>query len=191
MLGEATTFSAATAAVAAIAGQASAPARGRPGQRGYRAAVNAVVAVPPVPASIGRPALSPHLEFLSLVSVGELEGGSEAPWALISFLAGLLGPCLTQGERNRPASQVQLSARALFAGCRARFYSEADDHYSAAGNLRDYLLKVADALPPEFYSAGVDAASLRSEGRDAITYSRDADGRRSVEESRVLTFGAR
>lgn len=55
-----------------------------------------------------------------LVSVGDVEGDSGAPWALVSFLAGKLGPCLTQTERNRPASQVRFSARALCAGCRAR-----------------------------------------------------------------------
>lgn len=102
----------------------------------------------------------------------------------------MFGACLVQSERNRLTSQTQFSARALAAACHHKYHTLSGDSYSVAENLRDYLRKVAEALPCEFLSHGVVAYQLRTEGRDAVTYARDADGRRSVEESRILAFGA-
>ncbi|KAL1498443.1 hypothetical protein AB1Y20_013768 [Prymnesium parvum] len=110
---------------------------------------------------------------------------------VICYLAGELGAISTQSERNRPGSQAQFVARALSAGAHRHFGTTAGDDHSLASNLRDYLKILAHALPTEFLSAGVASLQLRAEFRDAIVYSRDADGRRSVEEARILSFGAR
>ena len=47
------------------------------------------------------------LEFLTLASIDQLETSAPSPFRLVAYLAGLLGPCLTQDERNLRSSQVQ------------------------------------------------------------------------------------
>ena len=64
----------------------------------------------------------------------------------------------------------------------------AGDNHSLAGNLRDYLQVLADALPSIYLSPGLDPLLLRAETRDAVVYMRDSGGRRSVEESRIMVF---
>ena len=91
--------------VPAVAGRPRVPAAGRRGTPGYVPAVPAVRAVAGHPGVPGRPALDAALDFLTLVNVIELEDGS-SPWALIAYLAGMLGPCLSQAERNSRSSQV-------------------------------------------------------------------------------------
>ena len=171
----------ATILVAAVAGHPGQAARGRRGRGG---------AVPPVAAVLGRPALDAALGFLDLTSVPDLEISGDAPWAVICYLAGLLGSCLSQAERNRLGSQAQLSARMLSAGCAARYSIQANDPYSLAASIRDFIDVLRAALPVVMLSAGLDPVELRIEGRDAITYVRDDTGRRQVEESRVLSFGS-
>lgn len=190
-LGEDTIGSPGAPGVAAMPAVPPAPAVGRRGQRGYRPATAGTPAVPAVPATPGRLPLDPALSFLTIAHIFELESEGMAPWSVLSYLAGALGPVLTQAERNRPGSQAQFVARALATGAHRHFGTSAGDDHSLANNLRDYLLIIAHALPSEFLSAGVAHIALRAEFRDAIVYSRDADGRRSVEESRVLSFGAR
>mmetsp|Transcript_42554 Transcript_42554/g.97580 ORF Transcript_42554/g.97580 Transcript_42554/m.97580 type:complete len:484 (-) Transcript_42554:545-1996(-) len=164
---------------------------GRRGQRGYRPATPGQPAVPGIPAVPGRTPLDPALHFLTLAHIFELECEGPAPWAAIAYLAGALGPVHTQAERNRMGSQAQFVARALAAGAHRHFGTSAGDDHSLASNLRDYLLVLAHALPTEFLSAGVAPLPLRAEFRDAIVYSRDADGRRSIEEARIFSFGNR
>ena len=171
----------ATILVAAVAGHPGQAARGRRGRGG---------AVPPLAAVQGRPALDAALGFLDLTSVPDLEILGDAPWAVICYLAGLLGSCLSQAERNRLGSQAQLSARMLSAGCAARYSIQANDPYSLAASIRDFIDVLRAALPVVMLSAGLDPVELRIEGRDAITYVRDDTGRRQVEESRVLSFGS-
>lgn len=190
-LGEDTVGTPGVPGVAAVPAVLPAPAVGRRGRRGYRPAAAGAPAVPAVPAVPGQPPLDPSLSFLTLTHIFELEIEGPTPWGALSYLAGALGPVLTQAERNRPGSQAQFVARALAAGAHRHFGTSADDDHSLANNLRDYLLIIAHALPSEFLSAGVAPTALRAEFRDAIVYSRDADGRRSVEESRVFSFGAR
>ncbi|KAL3919017.1 MAG: hypothetical protein SGPRY_005786 [Prymnesium sp.] len=149
-----------------------------------------VLAVAGAPAVPGLPA-RPHgpCEFLTLVSVVDLEDRTNTPWSSLSYLAGLLGPCLTQAERNRRASQVQLSARALAAGCQQKYRTVAGDDYSLlAGNLYSYLRLISPALPGSLRGAGVGGGELRLEGRDAMQYARDSEGRRMVEENRIHLF---
>ena len=183
--GEDTGFQAPVPPVAPILAIPAVPARGAPGRRGYVAGRPALPGVPGRAGTPGRLALDPALDFLTLVDVVELEETGDAPWRLIAYLAGALGACLTQAERNRAASQVQVTARAIAAGCHRRFGSTAGDHHSLALNLKDYLVVLADALPVVFLSPGAEATLLRAEVRDAIVYARDGDGRRSVEEARV------
>ena len=189
-LGEDTAFVAAVAPVPAVAAVAAQRARGRPGQRGYVAAVPRVPAQLLVPGVPGRPALDPALTFLTLVTALDLEDEGPSPWALLAYLAGMLGACLSQAERNRAASQVQFSARALAAGCHHRYNTSAGDDHSLAGNLKDFLRDIAQALPKVMLSSGLDAMELRAEGRDAIKYVRDEEGRRSIEQSRIFSFGS-
>lgn len=179
--------------VAAVAAQpAQRAVAGRDARRDQpaipaRPALPAVAAVAAVP---GRPALHPALEFLTLCSILDLEeGNGTAPWRLISFLAGMLGPCLTQDSRNRLSSQTQFSARALTSGARARYNLAADDNYSLAYVLADFLRVLHCALPYYFLSEGVDAKTLQNEGLDALTYVRDCAGRQSVEEKYIFSFG--
>ena len=122
------------------------PARRASNRGGVRIpAVQAVPAIPAVPPTPGRPALDPALDYLAMVDVLDLEITGTAPWLLVSFLAGALGACLLQSERNRAASQVQISARAISGGSQARFGSAVGDNHSLAGNLRDYLQVLAYA----------------------------------------------
>jgi len=190
-LGEDSTAAPGAPGTAAVPAAPPAPAIGRRGQRGYRPAVPGTPAVPAVPAAPGRPPLDPALHFLTLVHIFELETEGAAPWSALAYLAGALGPVLTQAERNRPGSQAQFVARALAAGAHRHFGTSTSDDHSLASNLRDYLLVIAHALPSEFLSSGFAPLSLRAEFRDAIVYVRDADGRRSVEEARIFSFGAR
>ncbi|KAL1529656.1 hypothetical protein AB1Y20_000597 [Prymnesium parvum] len=177
---------------AAVPAVAPAAAVGRRGQRGYRPATQGTPAVPAVPAVPGRPPLDTALHFLTLVHIFELETEGAAPCrGVLVYLAGALGPVLTQAERNRPGSQAQFVARALATGVHRHFGTTAGDDHSLASNLRDYLSIISHALPSEFLSSGVAHLSLRAEFRDAIVYARDADGRRSVEEARIFSFGAR
>ena len=163
-------------------------ARGRAGQPGYVPGAPRVPAVPPAAAVPGRPALDAAIEYLTFASVIELEDG-DAPWGLISYVAGLLGPCLSQAERNNRSAQVQLAGRSLASGCAVRYGTLATDPHAIAADLRDFLKIIAPALPDILLSAGLDPLELRAEGRDAMLYTRDAAGRRHVEESRVHLFG--
>jgi len=190
LLGEDTVGTPGVPPVAPVAAQARVPARGRRGTAGYVPAVPAVGAVPGRPGIPGRPALEAALNYLTLIDVIGLEEAGNSPWALISFLAGLLGACLSQAERNRSASQVQLAGRSLAAGCAGRFGTAVTEPHSIAADLRDFLRIVSRALPAEMLSTGVDSAELRAEGRDAMLYVRDAAGRRHVEEARIHSFGS-
>lgn len=183
-----------TVAIAPVPGVPSVPpvpgtrAMGRRGSAGYVPAVPAVPGVPGVPPVPGRPALDAALEYLAMVDVLDLEANGSAPWLYIAYLAGSLGPCLLQSERNRAASQVQISARAIAGGSHARFGTVAGDNHSLAGNLLDYLRVISDALPAIYLGPGLDPGLLRAETRDAVVYIRDDGGRRAVEESRVMVF---
>ena len=190
LLGEDTTFVSAVAPIPAVAAAPAVRAQGRRNQAGYVPARPAVPGRAAVPGVLGRPALDPALRFLSLVCIIELEEPGESAWVLLSYLMGLLGACLSQPERNRASSQVQLSARALATGCHRHFGTATTDDYSLAGNLRDYLRLAAHALPKVFLSTGLDSSALRAEGRDAMLYVRDDEGRRAVEQSRVHSLGA-
>lgn len=190
-LGEPTVFIQAVPAVAAQPGVAAVPARGRRGRPGYVARVPAMPPIPAVPGVPGRPALDPYLSVFTLLPVMRLEQEGGSPWLLLSYLLGALGPVHTQAERNRPGSIAQLTARALAAGAHKHFNTFAQDDHSLADNLHDYLQTLVYALPAEFLSPGVNPSVLRAELRDSIVYSRDADGRRSIEESRILAFSAR
>ena len=94
-------------AVAARAASRHAPAIAA---RPYRAAVPAVAAV------AGRPALVASMQYLGHTRLINLETNGSAPWELVSLLAGLLGPCLTQAERNRPGSHARLAGESLAEG---------------------------------------------------------------------------
>lgn len=190
-LGEDTASTPAVPGVTAVPAVPPTPAVGRRGHRGYQPAIAGAPAVPAVPAVPGRAPLDPSLSFLTLTHIFDLESEGACPWSVIAYLSGALGPVLTQAERNRPGSQAQFIARALASGAHRHFGTTPGDDHSLADNLRDYLLIIAHSLPIEFLSVGVAHTALRAEFRDAIVYSRDADGRRSVEESRVFSFGSR
>jgi len=189
-LGETIVMVPATPPVAGVRGAPRQAGAGRLGARGYRAPVAAIPAVMAVAGAPGRPALDAALAFLPLTSILDLEVEAPAPWRLVAYLAGLLGPCRTQAERNRLASQVQFAARALAAGGHRHFSTLVADTHSLALNMRDYLQRIAEALPRAFLSAGVHSPTLVAEGRDAMVYVRDDDGRRSIESSRIYAFGA-
>lgn len=189
-----------TAAAVAVAGVLGAPAipgrpaRGRRGRAGYVAATPAVPAVLAVAAVPGRPALHAALEFLSVTSTLDLETADSSPWALVSYLAGALGACLTQAERNSPAGAALFAARNFTTGVQQRFLGGVaagpPDAYQVAGNLKDYLLLVESALPRHLLSPDLKSAGQRRDARDANQYIRDAAGRRSVEESRITAYGS-
>lgn len=189
LLGEDPAFIAAVAYAPAHPAIPAQPARGRRGAPDYVPAMPRVPAAPAVAAVPGRPALDPALTFLTFTSILDLETDGDAPWTLICYLAGMLGACLDQAERVRGGSQVQLSARALAAGCRQRYCTMDGDHHSLAGNLKDFLNIISLALPVLMLGSNLAATDLRAEGRDAITYSKDDVGRRLVEQARIFAFG--
>ena len=98
------------AAAAALAGDAAHAQRGAP--RRASAAASAAR-----PAAAARAALAPCLAPLACTPLSTLEVEGDAPWTVIAYLSGMLGPCLGQAERDRAGSQVQLGAHLLASGC--------------------------------------------------------------------------
>ena len=149
----------------------------------------AVSAVPAVPAVPGRAALTNILVCLGLVILLDLKDAtSRAPWRLLSYAAGALGPALTQAERNRPGAQISVVGGMLAAGPHDHFGSAPGDNNSLALNLQDYLDLLAGALPTVLLGTGLGPAGLRAEARDASMYIRGAEKRRAVETSRIHSY---
>ena len=176
-------------AVVGVPAQPRVAQRGRRGQANYRAAVPATLAVLAVPAVPGRAALTNVLVYLELITLLDLEDPtSSAPWRLLSYAVGALGPALTQAERNRPGSQISMVGGMFAAGAHNHFGSAPGDNNSLALNLKDYLDLLAGALPTVLLGANLGPADLRAEARDAIMYIRGAEKRRAVETSRIHSY---
>ena len=126
-----------------------------------------------------------QVRFLSLVTVESLVvHTSPFPFEHVCTAVGMLGGCLTQTARAMETSAVQLAAASIRAAM-----PTATSHGALAGRLRDLI---SSRRPPlEFLAHGVDAGELREEFEDGLEYARSADGRRLVEEKRVLLLGTR
>ena len=85
------------AAAAALAEDAAHAQRGAP--RRASAAASAAR-----PAAAARAALAPCLAPLACTPLSTLEVEGDAPWTVIAYLSGMLGPCLGQAERDRAAA---------------------------------------------------------------------------------------
>ena len=133
-------------------------------------------------------ALPPGMNYLSLVSVVELEVDGVAPWSVIVDLAGALGHCLTRAARNAPGAHVRLAAAIISAGIRRSYSLDAGDDYALAGSLRDGVR--CARLPILLLPAGADSEELFAALRDAFRYYRSDADRCAVEQSRVLFVGA-
>ena len=110
---------------------------------------------------------------------------SPFPLEHLCTAVGMLGGCLTQAARASEISAVQLAAASI----RAALLPSVTTDGAMAGRMRD--LFSTRRLPLEFLAHGVDAEELRGEFEDGLEYSRSADGRRLVEEKRILLLGTR
>ena len=139
-------------------------------------------------ASTAAQPLPTNLVFLSLVNVADLEVAGHAPWAIVTRLAGVLGPCLTRAACNALGSHVRLAAAIISAGVRRSYSLDAGDDYGLAASLRDGV--ACARLPELLLPAGDDCGELRDAMRDALRYHRSASDRQAVEQGRVLFLGA-
>ena len=167
------------AAAAALAGDAAHAQRGAP--RRASAAASAAR-----PAAAARAALAPCLAPLACTPLSTLEVEGDAPWTVIAYLSGMLGPCFGQAERDRAGSQVQLGAHLLASGCISAYgLPPSANPQLLASYFKDYVLALEGALPPSLCAPNVAGPQWLEEARDAATYLRDDAGRRSVEDKRL------
>ena len=167
------------AAAAALAGDAAHAQREAP----RRASAAASAARPAVAA---RAALAPCLAPLACTPLSTLEVEGDAPWTVIAYLSGMLGPCLEQAERDRAGSQVQLGAHLLTSGCISTYsLPPSANPQLLASYFKDYVLALEGALPPSLCAPNAAGPQWLEEARDAATYLRDDAGRRSVEDKRL------
>ena len=167
------------AAAALLAGDAAHAQRGAP----RRASAAASAARPAAAASA---ALAPCLAPLACTPLSTLEVEGDAPWTVIAYLSGMLGPCLGQAERDRAGSQVQLGAHLLASGCISAYgLPPSANPQLLASYFKDYVLALEGALPPSLCAPNVAGPQWLEEARDAATYLRDDAGRRSVEDKRL------
>lgn len=141
----------------------------------------------PAPPDAQAIALQP-LAYLSYVTVSLLESDVNTlhPWGDLCYMAGALGPCLTQQARAQPTSSVQLISQKL----RVFLGGSAISDGAAARGLGDALPDLR--LPSILQSASVKEADLRLEFIDAIQYyAASAAGRATIEARRVFLLGAR
>ena len=184
-----------TVAVAAVAARAAQPAR--PAVRAGRGAARrpAVPAVPAVAAVAGRPALDPQLQLFDTNHTGltvlQLEIHGVAPWATICFLAGALGPCLTQAARNAGGSAARLTANSLITGIGQRFGVAAADLFAVCGELAEFLESLCTTMPYPFRAPNVRTNFLRAELRDSVIYCQSRENRTRVETDRIQMISAR
>ena len=137
-------------------------------------------------AAVAARRLLTQVRFLSLVTAESLViHANPFPLEHLCTAVGLLGECLTQTARSSETSAVQLAAASI----RAALPSSIAADGAIAGRMRDLLS--ARRLPLEFLAHGVDAEELREEFEDGLEYARSSDGRRLVEEKRVLLLGTR
>ena len=101
-------------------------------------------------------------------------------------MAGVLGACLTQMARRSEISSVSLIADSL----RASYGNVVP--LPSDGALAVYATKLLPhmALPFPLRAVGVGETELREEYEDAVEYTKSADGRRAIEEKRVLLLGS-
>ena len=128
---------------------------------------------------VARQALAP-IRFLSLVTIDRLEATS-SPQPLMPFaiLAGALGPCLTQAERQSETSSVHLMATFI-----STHLSSATTDGARAIKTKDFVM--GNRLPRLLLAHGAGEDELRAELEEGREYRADAAGRRSVESRRVL-----
>ena len=155
------------AAAAALAEDAAHAQRGAP--RRASAAASAAR-----PAAAARAALAPCLAPLACTPLSTLEVEGDAPWTVIAYLSGMLGPCLGQAERDRAGSQVQLGAHLLASGCISAYgLPPSANPQLLASYFKDYVLALGGALPPSLCApnvAGPQCGDVRrgGEARDLV-----------------------
>ena len=173
-----------TTAVPPAAGHAPVPATEN---RGRQADTSTTLAASP---ATGRPALVAELAFLDypLLPLIALELPGLSPWANVSYLAGALGPCLTQAARNAGGSP-RITAGALSAGLNKYLQIPAGMDALLAGELPDFLSGLRSCLPLPMRCISVGLNALRTELRDAILYGQGPDDRARVEARRIHLIG--
>ena len=137
-------------------------------------------------AAVAARAALAQVRFLSLLSVVRLENAAAiCPFAPICTIVGILGPCLTQ-----PARQSEISSVRLIADVFRSLQPAAPPPSDGALAMRAATFLPSQRLPFPFQAVGVGEAELRMEFEDGVEYNRSADGRRLVEEKRVLLLGS-
>ena len=137
--------------------------------------------------AIARAALA-QVRFYSLLSVSRLEWehGAVLPFIQVSTVVGILGACLTQAARQSETSSVRLIADSL----RATYGNVVP--LPSDGALAVYATKLLPnmRMPFPLHAIGVGETELREEYEDGLVYNTSADGRRTIEEKRVLLLGS-
>ena len=125
-----------------------------------------------------------RVRFLSLISVTTMEDAAMVcPFDPICTMVGILGACLTQAARQSEVSSVRLSAD-IFRTLQPNGLSDGALATKAAAFFPD------QRLPFKLWSVGVRSVELRDEFEHGIDYNLSTDGRRRVEERRVLLLGS-
>ena len=129
-----------------------------------------------------------RVRFFSLLDITRFDYGPGAvlPFCQVSTVAGVMGACLTQMARRAEISSVNLIADSL----RASYGNVVP--LPSDGALAVYAAKLLPhmALPFPLRAVGVGETELREEYEDAVEYTKSADGRRAIEEKRVLLLGS-
>ena len=153
----------------AVPGVAAIPA-GRGRGRGRGRGALAVPAVPPVPMVPG----PVELDFLALTNVLDLEDlASDTPSALFSFLAGVMGACLSDAARRSAGSTVRLSAEILTPQMHRYIYGGVGLPPSAAlmaSRLKDMLSEAIASFCGFMEAPTIVRAALTSELADMLRY---------------------
>ena len=137
------------------------------------------------PAVAARAALA-QVRFFSLLPVTRLEDpAATCPFLPVCTMVGILGPCLTQLARQSEVSSVRLVAD----GFRA-LQPAAPPPSDGALAMRAAAFIPNQRLPFPLQAIGVGELELREEYEDGVEYNKSADGRRLIEEKRVLLLGS-
>ena len=137
-------------------------------------------------AAVATRAALAQVRFFSLLPVTRLEKATAScPFLPACTVVGILGPCLTQLARQSEISSVRLAAD----GFRA-LQPAAPLPTDGALAMRAASFLPSQRLPFPLQAVGVGESELREEYEDGVEYNKSADGRRLIEEKRVLLLGS-
>ena len=175
----------APAVPAAGAGAGGGGGRGRARGRGAARGAAGRPAQPPVPGPAG-------LAFLATATLQRLEQrGATEPFAVVAFLAGLLGPCLTRAARLDALAPV-CTAAVLLAPNIAAFIGASGvlDRSTLAVHLHAFLAAALGSLAPSFMADSLEDDDLQAEGRDCFRHLLGGPDEKSAIEARRAHLAA-